>query len=203
MNNLHRQVKNILTRDQAQELLEDYIDELIKCVQVGLDTFMSFYPDELRKLSQPRTFANVLNDAVCHEAVRVFGDGHDKNVVVNDDYHGHLFVFFGRAAIRFKMVGPALDPRNVRTGRQNKIADQQLELDGVDRLTFLNLGYQPNVLFTEILAVSLSCRRRYLMWEIPLAHALTAYLFDQNGNVAPMGTPVVRPKLTGKVARRG
>ncbi len=204
MNNLHRQRNKILTRDHAHDLLQSYYDDFVQCVQAGLNTFISFYPAELRKLSQQRTLANVLNDAVCDEAMRSFGGGQDGNVVVNEDHHGKLFVFFGSAAIRFKKVDSKLAPRNVRTGRQVKISYQQLELDGIERPTVLNLGYEPNILFTEIVAVSLSCRsNRHIVWEIPLAETVTAYLFDHKGNVPAIGAPVVRSKLVGKVIRNG
>jgi hypothetical protein len=113
-------------------------------------------------------------------------------------------VFSGLAAIRFKKVDSELAPRNVKTNRQIRIADQQLELDGIECPTVLNLGYEPNILFTEIVAVSLSCRRgRHTVWEISLAETVTAYLFDHKGNAAPTGAPVVRSKLVGKVARNG
>lgn len=198
MRNLRRPRNRILTREQADEILKPYYDDLLRCVQSGLDQFLQL-PDSLRAVSRPRTLANLLNDTIRSDAVRRFQD--DVQVSMNLEHEGALFIFAEKIALRFKKVDADLMPRNVRTARQHDIAEQQLELSGVTIPTVVNLGYQPNVIFTEIRSVSLICRRhRNLLWQIPLADELQGYLFNNEGEAQPVGTPVVRPKLTRKVA---
>ncbi len=198
MNNLRRPRKHILTRDQADELLKPYYDDLLACVQAGLNLF-SELPDSLRAITRSRTLANLLNDAIRKDAEKRFQD--DSHVSMNLEHEGALFIFAEKIAVRFKKVGAELVPRNVPTGRQRNIADQQLELPGITIPTVVNLGYRPNILFTEIQSVSLFCRRHsHLLWAIPLADRMQAYLFNNAGEAQPIGAPVVRPKLTSRVA---
>ena len=192
--------KNILTREMAHKSLSPFYDDIIAVIQTGLNKFMDF--DGLpRACARPRTLANVLNDCICSEAVIRFHDMPEVKDI--DDYEGHLFVFQGLAALRFKKVDGAQIPSNVPTERQADIELQQLEIPGCTFPTLLNVGYEPNILYTEIKSVSLSCRRnRSLLWEIPLVNDMTAYMFDNEGKAQPTtkAAPIVRPKLIGKVA---
>jgi hypothetical protein len=199
MNNLRRPRKNILTRDKAHELLQPFYDDLVEIMQKGLNKFMTL-PDDLRDRARPRTLANVLNDCICREAV----DRFDKETLVRvvDDWEGYLFVFHEQAVLRFKKVSSTLRPSNVPTGRQVDIGWQQCEIDGVETPTLVNVGYEPNVIFTEIKTCGLSCRKgESVLWVIPLVDDMQAFLLDNGGNVVtPTSGPVVRPKLTGKAA---
>ena len=198
MKNLRRPKNRILTRDQAHEALKDYYDDLIKCVQNGLNLFLEL-PDSLRAISRPRTLANLLNDAIRSDAEKQFQD--DAQVSMDLGHAGALFIFDGKIAVRFKKVDADLMPRNVPTGRQHNISEQQLELPGVTIPTVVSLGYQPNIIFTEIRSVSLICRRhKTLLWQIPLVDNLQGYLFNSEGEAQPIGAPVVRPKLIRKGA---
>ena len=198
MKNLRRPRKNILTREKAGELLQPYYDDFVACVQAGLNQF-SDLPNSLRVISRPRTLANLLNDAIRSDAEKRFLN--DVQVLMNLQHEGAIFIFAGKVAIRFKKVDADGMPRNVPTGRQHSISEQQLELSGITVPTVVNLGYRPNILFTEILSVSLICRRhKELLWEIPLADQLQGYLFNNEGEAQPVGAPVVRPKLIRKAA---
>jgi hypothetical protein len=126
-----------------------------------------------------------------------------KGVEIDDDYDGLLVIVEQKAVLRFKKVDGSRAPSNILTERQGRIAGQQLEFDDIARPTVVNVGYQPNALFTELKSVSLGCRLGDSeLWEIPLVNDVQGYILDNNGNARTKTSdpPVVRSSLKGQAA---
>lgn len=193
MKNLRRTRKNILSRDAAHALLNPHYDDLLNAIQKGLNEF-ALLASPLRLRARHRTLAGLLNDCICYEASHIFEGV--EGALPYEDYESWFFLFGEKAALRFKKVGESLQPSNIQTRRQQRIGDQQGELPGVEIATVVNVGYKANKLFTEIKSVGLSCfYGDSLLWEIPLADAMQAYIFDNDGNANTIGAPVVHAKI--------
>lgn len=198
MNSLGRNRKNILSRENAQKLFKDHYDDIVACVQHGLNSFANL-PPAIRSNLRNRTLAGVLNDLIVKDAVRRF-EG-DELIQINDDCDGAFFIFSGLAALRFKKVTTFLAPSNVPTRRQLQIREQQLEFEGISRPTVVNVGYQLNSIWTDVTGVTLFCRRGgSIVWKIPVAGDLQSYMFDADGNARPTTAPIVRSTRKRKEA---
>src|SRR4051794_32615909 len=106
MANLWRPIKNLLTLEEGQKVLEPYIDDFNLAIRRGLTSYQQI-PPLIRAQFRPRTAATTLNDLVVADAIRRF-EGHEPEIVINEDFEGALFIFQGRATVRFKKVNSQL-----------------------------------------------------------------------------------------------
>jgi hypothetical protein len=189
MSNLRRRRDRILRRDDAHKLLKDFYDDFTSAATHGLNQLASI-PPAIRGPLKPRTLANVLNDHIVENAIRLFDSS--PGWKINQDFDGTFFVFGERAALRFKKVEGAQSPSNVRTDRQVDIG-YQMEVVGIQSATYINIGYEVNQTWTGLKSVSLSCfRGASLVWSIPISEQIEAFLFDHEGNATESPKPVVR-----------
>jgi hypothetical protein len=198
MNNLGRPVKNLLTLEEGQKVMEPYVDDCILAVRRGLTAYQQI-PAALRAQFRPRTAANSLNDFIVADAYRRF-EGHEPEIVINDDYDGVLFIFQNLASVRFKKVNQQLRASNIETERQLQILYQH-ELPGVTRCTQLTVGYTMNEAFTQVGNIHVVCwHGERIRWAFPISEAVDPFLFvvgrkpaqsDKNG-----------PNVRSKAGRR-
>jgi hypothetical protein len=66
------------------------------------------------------------------------------------------------------------------------------EIVGIQRATYVNVGYQVDETWTGIRSVSLACRRgATVLWAIPIADPIESFMFDHEGNATEIVKPVV------------
>ncbi len=200
MSNLRRPEKKILNVDRARGLLGQHFDDLVLAVRDGLTQFLTL-PAALRSTCRNRTLACFLNDQIVHAAKTTFQD-RGNEIVILEKFESTFFVFSALAALRFKKTDDGLSPQNYPTDRQLNIRGQspeQLEFEGegFERVTFVDVGYQLDPIWSSVSGVTLCCRRNTtLLWTIPIAGQVERSLFDDNGEAIArnQGGPVVRVK---------
>lgn len=186
MSNLRRPPQKILQRHEALEVLKPRIDDIRQAIRTGLAIYNEV-PPGLRVKWRARTRANALNDLIVHEAIdRLSGD---RGVRINEDYDGAIFVVEAVAALRFKKIKDRGRPANYPTSRQLRI-QQQEEIEGIPRATFVDVQYVPNAVWSEVRSISLACYRGQRLWEIPIAGDLESFLLEVPK--VPISGPKVR-----------
>lgn len=206
MRNSRRPEQKILTEENARRLLAEHFDDIALCVRDGLTLFRTL-PPALRSPCRNRTLACLLNDLIVDRARTAFQDRGDE-VVIFEKFESTFFVFDSRAALRFKKTVQDLSPQNYPTDRQLKIRAQtpeQLELEGegFERVTFVDVSYRLDPIWTSMTGVTLCCwRNTTRLWTIPIAGEVESSLFDDKGSLLPdvQEGPVVRVKA--KLERR-
>lgn len=179
MKNLRRDPKNILTREEAQELLSPFFaDCFIPAIQAGLNKFAGLTADQRTDMTA-RTKASILNDYVAADLEHRIRE-EELDIQVNEDCGFKLFVFGERAALRIKKVDRQSNSKNIQTEQQRRM-ELQLELPGVIKATYVTLGYHLDVLWDKVLWVKIICRcNGRQRWILPVSvDPLQAMLFKE------------------------
>lgn len=155
--------KEIITKELQDILLQIYGNAL-----TGLNKVMDTCGYSLNARSKP----TLLHDFVMSEAKNHF-EGLE-NVTITEKYNSMMVIIkkgSGSLAGRFKKLNKKGQTSNVQTKRNENIASNQLELEfeGMQRPTHIDIGYSPNETWTDFDAVKILCRvNNNPLWHIDL-----------------------------------
>jgi hypothetical protein len=198
--NFRRGKKNILTAEEAEKILNPFMDDLIQSVNDGKRHFDQEPASQLVPYRK-RTKACMLNDAISEGARKRF-DG-VKGVKIDDSHESIFFVFEGQLGVRFKKLDEGGAICNVPTERQDKISFQVLSIAGIKAPTLVSFVYKLNSLWTEIVRMKILCKwGDETLWAIPAITGAQAGTlpFDQNQKPQVESGPIV--KSTRPIAKK-
>ncbi|MDD2542273.1 MAG: hypothetical protein PHH28_14705 [Desulfuromonadaceae bacterium] len=135
----------ILSREEAEPILQPFLNPIFRCIQDGWRDFLSIDPAKIQSL-EIRTRAGLIRD---------FTVAHVKRLAFSQDgmsfgaKEGHLLIGSGsNLLIQFKKLADGLAVANYQTERRRQF-DAQMPLEGVASATRLTAGYIPDDLWTK------------------------------------------------------
>lgn len=154
-------MERILTENEAVQLAGKYFDRIANVIN---SAFMDYIHalNEMNSIGiktdfKARTSASLIHDFIRTRAFEEFDD--ETNVKVSEFNGIFGLLILGKIFIRFKKLGRDLSTSNVRTDQVELFDKQQLELPGLGQLTMLTAGYVPDITYTSIHNMYLTCRR--------------------------------------------
>ena len=180
--------------DVIQQAFQDYLDSLRGINSMGIKTNL-----------KARTSASLIHDFIQIRAREKFA--HEPHIKV-DEFNGMFGLLISkRLFVRFKKLTPEMKTSNVSTGQTELFNKQQLEIPGTDKVTMLTAGYVPDVTWTIIQSIFLTCKiNDELVWYKDL-HGETSQVsfFSSDAPVASASNvdePIVRVKENNNKQRK-
>lgn len=194
--NALKEKRGVLTREEAEEVLEPHVPLLWECLQQAWEWLEKKFDEDptMRLTVVGRTRANMVYDKFVDVAENAF-TGVD-GVEVSWDRSFLRLLFNGRISLRFKKLNKAMRSSNVRTNAQRTIYFQ-LEIDSFPPApTEVTFGYVLDAAGAKIERVCLTCPIGWSLnkWVIPVMEppADSSSLFAPSPQPEP-ATPVIMP----------
>ena len=183
MSNIQKQEPLLISREQAETLLQPYFPQLRKIV---MDAWAEWerIPDDHRSKCHSRARANCVSDFMEHFARVHFSE--NAEVVPLERRGLFLIGIANEAVIRLKKFRSGRRISNIPT-KQQIAFNLQLELPGIPKAVRLNVGYLLDITQTKIKDILVTLQHgRTVMWHFSIA--------DQQSTVISMPLPLTMPK---------
>jgi hypothetical protein len=186
----------ILSRADAEVILDPYMLRLAECVFAGYDFILDIrekYPKHYVMLS-PTTRAGIVHDATVAHASQRF-KGLRPDVALVDALGSKVINFCDRIALRFKKLSDGLKANNIPTKQQMAFCQQTLWPD----LTNVTIGYRLDATGHDIRDVQIVCwyydEKRWNI-EVPYKREDVEDVLEPRGiSIVDIPGPRVRAKL--------
>jgi len=188
----------ILTMEEAEEILAPYRDRLNRCIQHGWDVWKTDYQPKHRILGARARAAIVFDEIVDHAMEEFTGISDVKPVRLPNSF----MLYIGeRITLRFKKIKRSGRCSNIRTKQQVLfLAQAQMRLPTMLDGTLVHAGYALDDLQQEILRKTVVCQlHNRVLWQISLAGDTAAIVeFVPQEPLAPTGSSEVRARFEPK-----
>lgn len=188
----------IVAQEIAAKELDTHLPELATLVRAAWSD-VEMLPDSFRVVMTPRTRACAVHDfmvaraagyATSADGVRIFERQSMHGIVVDDKY-----------AIRFKKFDEDGLSKNQPTIQVTEFRSQ-LELDGIDAVHHLEVGYVLNAFGTDITDILVTCPAgKGNAWAMSLksqqAKTVVADIFENVPAQEPVEGVIIKPRQTG------
>lgn len=187
----------IVAKDTAAQDLAGHLPQFTSLVR-GAWSDVESLPDDVRVVMSPRTRACAVHDFMVSRAAGYAA--RTEGVVCFERQLMHGLIVDGKYAIRFKKLDEDGLSRNQPTAQVMEFRSQ-IELDGIEALHHLEVGYVLNSFGTEIVDILITCPAgRGNAWAMSIkdhqALTVVANIFDQ---LVPDTVPeaVIKPRNAG------
>jgi len=184
---------SLLSKEQAQALLQPYLEILNQCIDDGWSAWKTHYSHRSHVLDgRPR--AAIVYAEIVNRALETF-QGQDGVKVVRRQ--GSLMIYIGEdVTIRFKKIRKDGRCSNIKTVTQIRFL-AQLQLPGMVDGTLVHAGYQLDDLQQNIVRKAIVCQlNERVLWDIELtgvpAEMVTMPPVDS------VGQPATEPRFVAK-----
>lgn len=195
-------MNTLLSQQETAEVAGEYFSRLATVIQLAFQDYLAALKEinslGIRTNLKARTSASLIHDFI---QIRTRDEFINEGNIKVDEFNGMFAILIsGRVFIRFKKLKPDLNTSNVKTEQVNLFNKQQLELPGLNRLTLLTAGYVPDITWTSIQNIFLTCKRGdEIIWHRDLhSEAIQVSIFgvaEPNNRQASEGDePIVRIK---------
>jgi hypothetical protein len=187
----------LITLEEAEEILAPHRDLLNRCIQHGWDVWKSDYAHK-HHILQARARAAVVFDEIVDKALVEFASHPD---VIMKRTASTLMLYIGKSIVlRFKKIRKNGRCSNILTRQQILFRAQeivQLRLPEMEKGTLVHAGYQLDDLQQEIQRKSVVCQfNNSVIWQMSLAveHAAVVEYTPQQAVPVVSAEPRFEPK---------
>ena len=188
----------IVTVEEAEEILGPYRDRLNRCIQHGWDAWKTDYLPKHHILG-PRSRAAIVFDEIVNRAMEEFSDVPDvKPLRLSNSF---MLYIGDRITLRFKKIKRNGRCSNIHTKQQVLfLAQAQMRLPTMLDGTLVHAGYTLDDLQQEVLRKTVVCQlHNHVLWQLSLSGDTAAIVeLVPAEPLAPTGSTDVRPRFVLK-----
>ena len=157
---------HLVSAEEAEAILQPYLDRLNECIQHGWNAWQSDYQSKHRILGS-RARAAIVYDEIVAKAMELFEGQPDTHF---ERTSSSFLLYFGdKLIVRFKKIRKDGRSSNVPTRQQN-LFNLQIELPGMESGTIVHAGYELDQIQQDIKKKAVVCQYRgSVLWTIGLS----------------------------------